>query len=158
MASHSDTVQALKQTVQKLSEINFAISSAGIWINAGTFDYTDWQPNATNQGTIDVATILQGFVITGIAVDITVGFTGTGIDQTSLGFFSSVNESEGIGSIGTVNSVIAKNLSVDSFFSQSSNYTLKARITVLGEEPSTPVINDLTAGEFELWYKIEQLS
>lgn len=134
-----------------------------LWINAGTFQFTDWQPNAGVSGTIIIATIPSGYIVRAVSIKINTTFSDgnnsvisfrASVDALlSTGIFSELaNNGDnnidgqtwwGIGSGG-----------VDGYFLMniSGAYPLYMNLEI-----NLFTINDLSEGEIEVFYKIEKL-
>ena len=143
----------------------YTVSSAGIhsilggdvWLDAGSFTYDQWQPNATNAGTLLTGiTIPAGMILTSIAMKIVdwfqVGFPT--ILVTTTGANSGLGNPVAMGSAGDVGLTSVQFAGTDFKYISEDPKPLEIRLTTGGGK----VIDEMTTGEFQLWYKLSTLA
>jgi len=135
-----------------------AIGSSGdVWLDAGSFTYDQWQPNATNAGTLLTGiTIPAGMILTSIAMKIVdwfqVGFPT--ILVTTTGANSGLGNPVAMGSAGDVGLTSVQFAGTDFKYISEDPKPLEIRLTTGGGK----VIDEMTTGEFQLWYKLSTLA
>ena len=126
-------------------------ASQDLWLLAGTFNYTDWQPNAGGVGSIPIVSLLGTEYISAIFVKINTKFDDS--VQAEINFAGSTTPLLPITTTPpniTVGGTPSIQVYINSLQSNTTGipYTLDGILTVYGNP-----INSLTQGSLEIWYK-----